>query len=63
MYIQNGQLKDIKKEFPKVNREDCKVLVEFGNDNGETFSGSFTVEIKRSGIYRFKDGKLLIKSN
>jgi hypothetical protein len=63
MYIQLGQLKDIQKHFPEVKKEDCSILVEFGNDNGETFGGSFTVQIKKRGIYRFKDGSLFSKKN
>jgi hypothetical protein len=61
LYIQNGQFNDIQKQFPEVKKEDCSVLVEFGNDDGETFGGSFTVQIKKRGVYRFKDGKLLVR--
>ena len=61
MNIQDGQFKDIQKEFPEVKKEDCSILVEFGNDDKETFIGSFTVQIKRRGIYRFQYGQLLTK--
>jgi hypothetical protein len=61
MNIQLGQLKDVQKQFPEVKQEDCSVVVEFGNDKGTSFSGAFVVNIKRRGLYRFEDGKLVVK--
>jgi hypothetical protein len=61
MYIQPGQLKDVQKEFPEVKKEDCSVVAEFGNDRGMSFSGTFMVNIKKRGIYRFEDGKLVLR--
>ncbi len=59
VYIQNGQFEDVKKQFPEVKREDCTVVAEFGNDKEDYFSGKFTVNIKKRGIYRFEDGKMI----
>ena len=61
VYIQAGQLKDVQKEFPEVKKEDCTVVMEFGGDKGTSFSGDFIVNIKRRGVYRFQDGKLVVK--
>jgi hypothetical protein len=61
MYIQLGQLKDIQKEFPEIKKEDCSIMVEFGNDVGTHFSGAFVVNINRRGLYRFEDGKLVVR--
>lgn len=65
--ITNGQHKDIMKSFPYYDRDRSFVIAEGGNDNGETFDGSFLVQIYlkrkkyRFGVYRFEDGKLLKK--
>jgi hypothetical protein len=61
MKLQRGQYKDTVKAFGDVNIRDCSIVAEGGSDNGETFHGSFLVEIKRKGTYRFEDGLLLKK--
>jgi hypothetical protein len=61
MNVQTGQLNDVKKALGNICSTDCSVIAEGGNDNGKTFLGSFLIEIKRKGTYRFEDGKLLRK--
>lgn len=61
MQIQTGQYNDIVTTLGIVNKKYCSIIAESGSDNGKTFSGSFLVDIKRKGVYRFEDGKLLKK--
>lgn len=56
--ITSGQDKDIKKSFPDYDKEKSHIVSEGGNDNGETFKGSFLVQIHKKGVYKFTDGKL-----
>lgn len=60
MNIQAGQDKDIKKKFPNYDKETSSIVAEGGNDNGETFRGSFLVQIGKS-TYKFKDGEFVNK--
>lgn len=60
MTIQPGQDKDIRKAFPNYDKENSEIIAEGGNDNGETFRGSFLVKIGKS-VYRFDDGKFIKK--
>jgi hypothetical protein len=65
--ITNGQHNVILKAFPDYDREKSYIIVEGGNDNGDTYTGSFLVKIYKKnsnrsiGIYRFDDGKLTKK--
>ena len=61
LFIQDGQDKDIRKEFPDYDREKSEISAEAGNDTGKTFYGSFLVYIYRKGYYKFEDGKLIKK--
>lgn len=61
LHIQDGQDNDIKKEFPDYDRSKSEIISEGGNDNGETFRGSFLVNIHGKGVYKFEDGKLIKK--
>jgi len=49
MNPQKGQLKDIEKHYPNVNLKSVSIIAEGGNDNGETFLGSFLFEGKENG--------------
>jgi hypothetical protein len=59
MFIQAGQLNDVRRQFPSTKKEDCTVLMEFGNDRGTSFNGDFIVRIKQKGVYRFERGKFI----
>lgn len=59
MFIQSGQLRDVQKRFPSTTKDDCKVVMEFGNDKGTHFDGNFIVSIKRKGVYRFENGEFV----
>jgi hypothetical protein len=61
MYITQGQLHDVKKSFPQVSKEDCEIIAEAGNDRGTHLNGSFLVKIKRHGVYRFENSKIIKK--
>lgn len=61
MNITNGQDKDIRKFMPDYNKEKSSVIAEAGNDNGDTFKGSFLVKIYRKGVFRFTDSKMTKK--
>ncbi len=58
MKAQAGQIKDIQKILPSVTPAKITIIAEGGNDNGETFSGSFLAKIGRK-CYRITDGKLI----
>ncbi|PLS19192.1 hypothetical protein CVD28_01935 [Bacillus sp. M6-12] len=59
MNIMTGQYKDVTKAFGFIPKENCSIVFEGGSDNGESFNGSFLVRIKRKGVYRFDDGKMI----
>jgi hypothetical protein len=61
MQITSGQHKDVTKSLGFFPKDSCSILAEGGSDNGETFRGSFLVQIKRKGVYRFEDGKMTKK--
>jgi hypothetical protein len=61
MDIQKGQHSDVCKALGFIKTSDCSIIAEGGNDRGDTFFGSFLVQIKRKGVYRFDDGKLVKK--
>lgn len=64
MNIQQGQLRDLQKINSAAQYENSNVLAEAGNDNGETFKGTFLAEVKTGrskNVYRFEDGKMIKK--
>ncbi len=61
MNITDGQHNDIIKRFADYNKDKSSIIAEGGNDNGQTFNGTFLVKIYRKGTYKFKDGILIKK--
>jgi len=57
---QAGQIKDLQKFIPNLKADSVQVIAEGGNDNGETFNGSFLAKVGKV-MYRITDGKLVRK--
>lgn len=61
MNILTSQFLEVKKHFPNVTKENCKILCEGGSEVNGTYKGSFVVKIARRGVYRFDNGTMTRK--